>query len=298
MKKIKSWLKAFRLRTLPLSMSGIVIGSLIALKMGYWNTGIFILSISTTLFLQVLSNLANDLGDYLKGTDNADRVGPVRATQSGEITAKEMKVAVGLFAFFSLLSSAALLFLAGSQMSANRIWTYIFLGIGAILAALFYTLGKKAYGYSGKGDVFVFIFFGLVSVIGVYGLYAPSIFWQIIPVAMGIGLLSVAVLNLNNMRDHENDKKVGKNTVVVKMGFANAKIYHSALILIACFCFAYCSIWFGGFSPLVIVLCVPLLFHLKRVLETEEPRLLDPELKKVALNTFAISLVFGILINL
>ncbi|MDC1403429.1 1,4-dihydroxy-2-naphthoate octaprenyltransferase [Crocinitomicaceae bacterium] len=298
MDKTKVWLKAMRLRTLPLSLSGIIIGSLIALKLGYWNALIFILSLFTTIFLQVLSNLANDLGDHLKGTDNEDRVGPKRTTQTGEISVSEMKKAVTFLSALSLIFAGLLIWVAGREMSSSRIWTYIFLGIGSTLAALFYTLGKKAYGYSGKGDLFVFIFFGLVSVLGVYGLYAPFFYWQIVPVAVGVGLLSVAVLNLNNMRDHINDKKSGKFTLVVKMGIEQAKIYHTALILISCFAFAFSSLMFGDLAPLSIIALIPLLFHLKRVLETDKEEDLDPELKKVALNTFAISLIFGILVNI
>ncbi|MDG1346119.1 MAG: 1,4-dihydroxy-2-naphthoate octaprenyltransferase [Crocinitomicaceae bacterium] len=297
MDKTKVWLKAMRLRTLPLSLSGIIVGSLIALKLDYWNALIFILSLFTTIFLQVLSNLANDLGDHLKGTDNEDRVGPKRTTQTGEISVSEMKKAVAFLSALSLIFAGLLIWVAGREMSSSRIWMYIFLGIGATLAALFYTLGKKAYGYSGKGDLFVFIFFGLVSVLGVYGLYAPFFYWQIVPVAVGVGLLSVAVLNLNNMRDHVNDKKSDKFTLVVKMGIHQAKIYHTALILLACFAFAFSSLMFGDLAPLSIIALIPLLFHLKRVLETDNEEDLDPELKKVALNTFAISLIFGILIN-
>ena len=286
-----------RLRTLPLSLSGIIVGSLIALKLGYWNGLIFVLALFTTIFLQVLSNLANDLGDHLKGTDNENRVGPERATQSGEISASEMKNAVKFLSALSLISAGLLIWVAGSEMSSGRVWTYVFLGIGATLAALFYTLGKNAYGYSGKGDFFVFIFFGLVSVLGVFGLYAPFFVWQNVPIAVGVGLLSVAVLNLNNMRDIENDRESGKNTMVVKMGIEQAKIYHTALILIACFAFAISSLWFGKYAPLAIIVSIPLLFHLKRVLETDKAEDLDPELKKVALNTFALCLVFGLLIN-
>ncbi len=297
MDKTKVWLKAMRLRTLPLSLSGIIVGSLIALKLDYWNALIFILSLFTTIFLQVLSNLANDLGDHLKGTDNEDRVGPKRTTQTGEISVSEMKKAVAFLSALSLIFAGLLIWVAGREMSSSRIWMYIFLGIGATLAALFYTLGKKAYGYSGKGDLFVFIFFGLVSVLGVYGLYAPFFYWQIVPVAVGVGLLSVAVLNLNNMRDHVNDKKSDKFTLVVKMGIHQAKIYHTALILLACFAFAFSSLMFGDLAPLSIIALIPLLFHLKRVLETDNEEDLDPELTKVALNTFAISLIFGILIN-
>lgn len=304
MQKTKAWLGAFRLRTLPLSLSGIIVGSMVALRMGYWNGTIFTFAMLTTVLLQLLSNLANDLGDHLKGTDNDNRVGPTRATQSGEISAKQMKSAVILFAVLSALSAGILIYVASADMSTARILSYVGLGIGAVIAAMLYTLGKKAYGYNGLGDAFVFVFFGLVSVIGVFGLYSPIIFWNIVlPLGIGVGLLSVAVLNLNNMRDHKNDETVGKRTVVVKMGLDNAKSYHSALILGACFLFTYSSIYFQmayyqKYTPLAILLCVPLLFHLKRVLQNEVPKELDPELKKVALNTFALVVAFSILINL
>lgn len=298
MQNLKVWLGAFRLRTLPLSLSGIILGSAIANSLGYWNTPIFILSLFTTIFLQILSNLANDLGDYLKGTDNENRVGPMRATQSGEISATQMKKAVILFSILSAISAGLLIYISAREMSTTRIFIYIGLGISAVLAALLYTLGKKAYGYNGLGDLFVFIFFGLVSVIGVFGLYSPIFFWQILPPAIGVGLLSTAVLNLNNLRDWENDSQANKRTMVVKMGFEKARIYHSALILLACFAFMYTALWFGKNGIWLIFVLLPLLFHMKRVLEVKEPRLLDPELKKVALNTFAISIIFGLLMNL
>lgn len=298
MQNLKVWLGAFRLRTLPLSLSGIILGSAIANSLGYWNTPIFILSLFTTIFLQILSNLANDLGDYLKGTDNENRVGPMRATQSGEISATQMKKAVILFSILSAISAGLLIYISAKEMSTTRILIYIGLGIAAVLAALLYTLGKKAYGYNGLGDLFVFIFFGLVSVIGVFGLYSPIFFWQILPPAIGVGLLSTAVLNLNNLRDWENDSQANKRTMVVKMGFEKARIYHSALILLACFAFMYTALWFGKNGIWLIFVLLPLLFHMKRVLEVKEPRLLDPELKKVALNTFAISVIFGLLMNL
>jgi 1,4-dihydroxy-2-naphthoate octaprenyltransferase len=304
MGKMKIWLSAFRLRTLPLSLSGIIAGSMVALRLGYWNGTIFALALFTTIFLQILSNLANDLGDHLKGTDNENRVGPERATQSGAISSQQMKTAVVLFSILSVISAGLLIFVSASEMSFTRILSYVGLGIGAVIAALMYTLGKKAYGYNGLGDVFVFIFFGLVSVIGVFGLYSPFLYWKILlPLGIGVGLLSVAVLNLNNMRDHENDAAVNKRTVVVKMGFDTAKSYHASLILGACFAFVYSTFHFQSdyyqqFAPLTILLCIPLLSHLKRVIQTNVPKDLDPELKKVALNTFAIVLVFSLLINL
>jgi 1,4-dihydroxy-2-naphthoate octaprenyltransferase len=299
MHKMKIWLEAFRLRTLPLSLSGIILGSFIALHDGFWSTGIFIFSLLTTLFFQILSNLSNDLGDHLKGTDNENRVGPMRSTQSGAISAKQMTNAVKVFVVLSFLSAGILIYLSSAILSTQAIWIYIFLGIASVLAALLYTLGKKAYGYNGLGDIFVFVFFGLVSVLGVYGLYSSSFSWMNVPAACGIGLLSAAVLNLNNLRDHENDKVAGKRTVVVKMGFAKGKNYHFGLIIAAAACFSYFVILHTGtFTAIALVFFVPLILHLKRVKENENARDLDPELKKVALSTFFIAVALSVLMNL
>ena len=298
MDKMKIWLEAFRLRTLPLSLSGIILGSFIAFHDGFWNTGIFIFSLTTTLFFQILSNLSNDLGDHLKGTDNENRVGPMRSTQSGAISAKQMESAVRLFVVLSLLSAGVLIFLASKNLSTQAVWVYILLGIACILAALLYTLGKKAYGYNGFGDFFVFVFFGLVSVLGVYGLYASSLSYAVFPAAIGIGLLSTAVLNLNNLRDHVNDTAAGKRTKIVKMGFEKGESYHSALLAGAFSSFLHSSLKLGGFSPLVMLLFIPVILHIKKVKKTENPRELDPELKKVALTTFFIAIALSILMNL
>ncbi|MCO5269854.1 MAG: 1,4-dihydroxy-2-naphthoate octaprenyltransferase [Brumimicrobium sp.] len=294
--KIHSWLKAARLRTLPLSLSGIVLGSFIAYQQGFWSNWIFLLSLLTTLFLQVLSNFANDLGDSYKGADNAERLGPVRAIQSGEISQKEMLGGVILMSILSLVVAVPLILIGVKGMQSSVLWIYVILAILCIIAAITYTLGKKAYGYYGLGDVMVFAFFGLVSVLGVYSLYAKQFDWSLIGYACTIGLLSVAVLNLNNMRDHENDKKVGKNTLVVKIGFKKAKIYHALLIIIAFLGFLWStSINEWWLHLLALLPFVVLIIHLVKVLNTKEPKELDHEMKKVALSTFAIAVLFVIL---
>src|SRR5690554_3308364 len=228
---IQPWIEAARLRTLPLSMSGIVAGSFVAYKQDFWDWRIFALAMLTTLFLQVLSNYANDLGDSHKGADNEGRVGPMRTIQSGKVSQSQMKVAVGITAVLSLLTAIPLIIIGTSEMPASVLWVYVILAILAVVAAITYTVGKKAYGYNGMGDVMVFIFFGLVSVLGVYSLYSKQFDWSLLGMAFGIGLLSIAVLNLNNMRDHENDKLVNKRTIVVSMGFEKAKGYHTLLIV-------------------------------------------------------------------
>jgi 1,4-dihydroxy-2-naphthoate octaprenyltransferase len=292
MATLTSWIQAFRLRTLPLSLSGIIGGSSVAIYHGFWESTIFILAICTTLFLQILSNLANDLGDSLKGADNDGRVGPKRTVQTGLISINEMKVAVILFSILSISSATPLIAIGTQNLPSSILWSYIFLAIACVIAAITYTVGKKAYGYSGLGDLFVFIFFGLVSVLGVYSLYSKTFSLPLIFLAISFGLLSAAVLNLNNMRDHVNDKKVGKNTLVVKLGFANAKIYHIALIFFAflslCLYLIFDHHTIGWTSTSAFVI---LFFHLRKTLSTSDPEKLDPELKKVALSTFLISVL-------
>ncbi len=299
MTKGQAWMKALRLRTLPLSLSGIILGSFIALKNDHWNGIIFSLAMLTTILFQILSNLANDLGDTLKGADNEERIGPMRAVQSGVISPSEMKKAVILTSFLSLCTALPLIYLGTKKMSSDVLWFYVILTGLCIIAAITYTVGKKAYGYSGFGDVFVFIFFGLVSVLGVYTLYAKSFDWLNLLPATAIGLFSTAVLNLNNMRDQINDQKVGKRTLVVKIGPRNAKLYHSYLIIggiVSLAAFFYLTQNYLGFIGLIP--SIILIKHLQKVMLTTNPAEFDPELKKVALSTFAIAVLTSIFMNI
>lgn len=291
--EIKSWIHAARLRTLPLSLSGIIVGSFVAYKQGFWDTTIFSLSILTTLFLQILSNFANDLGDSYKGADNEGRVGPMRAIQSGKITQKGMVIGSVVMSILSLATAIPLIIIGTSGMPTSVLWAYVVLALLSVMAAITYTVGKKAYGYNGMGDVMVFIFFGLVSVLGVYSLYAKDFDWSLLGLAYGIGFLSIAVLNLNNMRDHENDKLVNKRTIVVAMGFERAKIYQTVLIIGSFFgisTFIIVNEWW--LSLIALLPYIILIKHLVKVWKTDIPKTLDPELKKVALSTFAISILF------
>jgi 1,4-dihydroxy-2-naphthoate octaprenyltransferase len=293
--KIKSWISAFRLRTLPLSLSGIILGSFVAKEHGYWDLSIFIFALLTTLFFQVLSNLANDLGDSQKGTDNEHRVGPMRAVQSGEISQFQMKIAVIIFTILSLLSAAYLIKISAVGMQQEMIFTYGVLAILSIAAAVMYTIGKRAYGYNGFGDLFVFIFFGLVSVLGSYTLYTKQFDLYVVFPAVTIGMLSTAVLNLNNMRDRINDANAGKNTIVVKLGKDRAKKYHLFLVLTAIVSLIF-SISHFGFYQYIFLLPVGFLSaHVKKVIATQEEKNFDPELKKVALTTFGISILYAII---
>ncbi|MCE2743840.1 MAG: 1,4-dihydroxy-2-naphthoate octaprenyltransferase [Fluviicola sp.] len=299
MTKGQAWMKALRIRTLPLSLSGIILGSFIALKNEHWNGIIFTLAMLTTILFQILSNLANDLGDTLKGADNEERIGPMRTVQSGVISPSEMKKAVILTSFLSLCTALPLVYLGTKNMSSDVLWFYVILTGLCIIAAITYTVGKKAYGYSGFGDIFVFIFFGLVSVLGVYTLYAKSFDWLNLLPATAIGLFSTAVLNLNNMRDQINDQKVGKRTLVVKIGPRNAKLYHSYLIIggiVSLAAFFYLTQNYLGFIGLVP--SIILIKHLQKVMLTTNPAEFDPELKKVALSTFAIAVLTSIFMNI
>lgn len=293
MAQVKDWLHAARLRTLPLSVAGILVGSATALLHHTWDNLVFALAMITTILFQLLSNLANDLGDTQKGADNAQRVGPQRAVQSGAISAKAMRNAVILTAFLSLVAAGLLIWQGGKHLSTNSIYGYIGLAIACVIAAITYTMGRKAYGYFGFGDVFVFIFFGGVSVMGVYPLYADTLPLDLILPAITIGGLSSAVLNLNNMRDQVNDAAVGKRTLVVKLGFQKAKIYHLTLLVTAMLSWIVFIILQDYYLGLIS--CLPFILLIKHavfVVRNQEPRAFDPELKKVALATFFISLLF------
>ena len=296
MSKINSWIGAARLRTLPLSISGIIVGTTIAISEGVFSIIIFSLALATTLGLQVLSNFANDYGDGVKGTDNEDRVGPQRALQSGLITQKEMLQGIIITAIVTLLFAILLIYVAFGRENLGYALFFFLLGIAAIAAAIKYTVGKSAYGYRGLGDVFVFIFFGLVAVYGSYFLYAHQWNWLVLLPAFSIGFLSMGVLNLNNMRDRASDEKAGKITLVVKLGAKNAKNYHYALILGAILCLVLFTVLnlesINDF--LYLPAFIPLILHLKRVVENENATLLDPELKVLALSTFATAVLFGL----
>lgn len=295
MSKFATWISAARLRTLPLSISGIIVGSSIAAEQGSFNLGIFSLALGTTLGLQVLSNFANDYGDGVKGTDNEDRIGPLRALQSGLITQKEMLRAMVITSIATLILAILLIYASfGSEKWISAL-IFFFLGVAAIVAAIKYTVGNSAYGYRGRGDIFVFIFFGLVAVYGSYYLYAHDHNLVSFFPAVAIGFLSVAVLNLNNLRDRISDAKAGKNTLVVKLGEKKAKNYHFLLVLGALFFLLMYSAFISRELNDFIYLAgfIPLIFHLNRVGNNTEPKKLDPELKIVALSTFAISLLFA-----
>ncbi|MDR2206588.1 MAG: 1,4-dihydroxy-2-naphthoate octaprenyltransferase [Flavobacteriaceae bacterium] len=303
-----NWIKAVRLRTLPLSLSGIITGSFIAKwrldsEGNFWNWEIFALAILVTLLYQILSNLANDYGDGIKGTDkNRANEAETRAVASGKISAKQMRNAVILLAVLSLVATVVLLYFAFYPNFIKEFWIFISLGIACILAAIGYTIGKKPYGYLGLGDAMVFIFFGLVSVCGSYFLFTKSLDWDVLLPASAIGLMSVSVLNLNNMRDIESDRESGKKTLALRLGFRNAMIYEVVLLqlpLLLILIFLGLNDFFrnGNYYPfMVMILLFPMMSLRRKILKTKEPKALDPFLKQVGIMTLtmAILLAFGL----
>ena len=296
MENLKVWLSSMRLRTLPLSVSGVILGSFFAKYNGFFQWDICLLAILTTLSFQILSNLANDYGDGVKGTDNNNRVGPERAIQSGKIAPKQMLNAIKMNTLISIGLAFSLVLTAFGVEYLILTIVFFALGIACVVAAIRYTVGDNAYGYRALGDVFVFIFFGLVSVIGSYVLYAKKIDVIVFLPAITIGLLSTAVLNLNNMRDIISDKKSNKRTLVVKLGSDNAKIYHYMLIIISILSASAFGIlnYNKPINLLFIIAYVPLLIHLKTVYKNTKSQLLDPELKKLALSTVILAILMGI----
>ncbi|WP_447950900.1 1,4-dihydroxy-2-naphthoate octaprenyltransferase [Chryseobacterium koreense] len=306
---MKDWINAARLRTLPLSMSGIIMGSFIARwrilnNGGTWDWQIFAMAILVTLLYQILSNFANDYGDGIKGTDKL-RVNEAeqRAVASGKITAAQMRNAMVLFSILSLIATVALLYLAFYPNHIREFWIFVGLGIACILAAISYTVGKKPYGYLGLGDIFVFIFFGLVSVCGSYFLFTKTFDWDILIPATAIGMMSTAVLNLNNMRDIESDALSGKKTLALRLGFKYAMIYEVILlmlplILILVFLGVNGFIKEGKYYPfIVMILLFPMTALRRKIMTVNEPKELDPFLKQVGILTLMMAVLVALGLN-
>ena len=311
---VRNFIKAARLRTLPLSISGIILGSflgnkknMIILSENYSDTNIFIgsfsifqspifwLAIFTTIGFQVLSNFANDYGDGIKGTDN-NRKGEARMVSTGAITPIQMKNAMVITTIISLIIALLLIFVAFGHENFKYSFLFFILGIASIAAAIKYTVGKSAYGYSGLGDLFVFLFFGLLCVVGSYFLFTKQLNIFIFLPAISIGLLSTAVLNLNNMRDQIEDKQYSKNTLVVKLGSQKSKLYHYFLIigaLISALVYV-ASNYQSLIQYLFLIAFIPLFLNIKVVAQNIIFYELDKELKKVALSTFLFAILFGI----
>jgi len=285
MTKLKAWITSFRLRTLPLSLSAVFMGSIVASREGTFRWEVFIWASLTTLFLQILSNMSNDYGDSVSGVDNENRLGPKRMVQSGMITKNGMKKAIIICALLAFISGLILIFFAFDSI---KIGTLIFLlfGLSAIAAAVLYTVGRNPYGYRGFGDIFVFLFFGIAGVAGSYYLHGLSWNWAILLPASAIGFFSTAVLNLNNIRDIQSDKESGKNTIVVKIGRYAASWYHFFLISAGWLCFLIFTKLQGG-AYLLPLLTLPLFIrNIWVVFTKDDSSCLNSELRNLSLMTF------------
>ena len=304
------WINAARLRTLPLSMSGIILGSFIARwriveNGGTWDWKIFAMALVVTLLYQILSNFANDYGDGIKGTDQLRaNEAEQRAVASGKITATQMRNAVILFSILSLIATIALLYLAFFKENLmNEFYTFVGLGVACILAAIGYTIGKKPYGYLGLGDLMVFIFFGLVSVCGSYFLFTKHFDWDMLLPATAIGLLSAAVLNLNNMRDIESDAASGKKTLALRLGFKRAMVYEIVLLQLPLLLMLVFMMMNGlhtegkYYAFIFFILMIPMSALRRRIMQVKEPRELDPFLKQVGVLTLTMAVLVAAGLN-
>ncbi|MGB5666709.1 MAG: 1,4-dihydroxy-2-naphthoate octaprenyltransferase [Maribacter sp.] len=300
MTEFSAWINAARLRTLPLSVSGVMVGTALANFYGKSNISIFILALLTAIGFQITSNFANDYGDGVKGTDNDERIGPKRALQSGLLSKDGLKRGIIISIIINFLLIISLVYIAFGLENIEYLLFFMLLGGLSIWAAIKYTIGESAYGYRGLGDIFVFLFFGLVAVLGAMFLYTKSLNPMAFLPAISVGLLSVGVLNLNNLRDHQSDRKVNKNTLIVQMGYSKGILYHTALLLIGLICFVvFIVLNFQCWLQCIPLLAfAPILLHLRRVYKIKDPSDLDPELKKLAISIFLIALLFYISNNI
>lgn len=291
----KAWIKAFRLRTLPLALACIALGSFLAAYDHQFKISVLLLSGLTTLFLQILSNLSNDYGDSVHGADNADRSGPQRAVQSGMISAEEMKRAIFIFSLLSLISGLMLLIISFDKIGTQFI-VLLLLGFAAIWAAINYTAGKNPYGYAGLGDLFVIIFFGILGVLGTYYLHTGHLEASYFLPALSCGFLATAVLNINNIRDIESDKKAGKRSIPVRIGRKNAVIYHWFLLIVPVLLMAwFVIIHYKSPVQFLFLISLPLIiWNGIAVSKNTNASNIDPYLKQLAITTLVFILTFGL----
>lgn len=299
---LSAWIHSFRLRTLPLAFASIITGSGLAWAEGSFHGPVFALALITTLFLQILSNLANDYGDFIRGVDNDTRVGPKRTLQAGLLTPEQMIRGLWIVSFLASIFGVWLILESIGSFSWSASGVMAVLGLLAIGAAVTYTMGKNPYGYSGLGDVAVFFFFGWVGVLGTFFLHSHSLSWSLVLPASTIGLFTMAVLNINNMRDSRADSEAGKHTLVVRIGIKNARIYHLVLNSVAVGLTLVFLVWNDqGIVPLhyLFLILIPVLVKINLgILNTDSLEGLDVFLKRQAIFTFFFSVLFSTGINL
>ncbi|MFO7681179.1 MAG: 1,4-dihydroxy-2-naphthoate polyprenyltransferase [Chloroflexota bacterium] len=294
--KKQAWLAAMRPRTLPLAVASSIMGGFLAAANGVFSWTVTLLCVLTAVCLQILSNLANDYGDSVHGADHVDRAGPKRAVQTGLISASAMKRAMGIFALLSAVTGLTLVIVALGVAALPFVLLFVALGGAAIWAAISYTAGSKPYGYAGLGDIFVFIFFGWVGTLGTYFLQAQAWNWLVLLPATSVGLLSVAVLNVNNIRDIDSDRQAGKNSIPVRIGPHKARIYHWILLISAVLgAFLYVGLTYESVWQFLFVLAVSLLVkNGTAVWRTTDPLKLNPMLKQLSLSTLVFVFTFGL----
>lgn len=312
---IKPWIQSARLRTIPLAISGILLGVAVAKLHGNTDWQVSILAVITAILLQVLSNYANDYGDFLKGTDKAagrkDRM-----LTTGSISEHTMKKALIIVASLAFLTGISMLLVSFSHALINKqnIFFFVGLGIAAIIAAITYTVGKRAYGYFGLGDIFVFVFFGIVPVLGMTKLLGCSFGFDIAIAGAGMGFLSTAVLNTNNYRDIETDRLSNKITLAVRMGVKWNLFYHRILLILG-FSGVFLSFYhylnqmfklietnsmletlmiFGTFTPAAVLLAS----HYSSLIRIEpgNRELLNQQLKKLSLSILLTVIIYSIMV--
>jgi len=299
MSKTRAWIISLRLRTLPLALASTGMGSFLAAGFKVFNLQTCLLASLTAILLQILSNLANDYGDYKTGADNEDRIGPQRALQSGIISISAMRNGIIIVSVLTLICGCTLLYYVTAGLHIGVFILFFVIGLLCIVAAIKYTIGKNPYGYSGFGDIAVFIFFGIVGVAGTFYLHAHYFHPDILLPACTLGLLSAGVLNVNNMRDIDSDAATGKHTIVVRIGLANAKKYHLFLIVTA----FISLIWFtllhctSSWQWLFLITLPLFVMHLSKVIKSDSAGM-DKYLKQLAISTLLLVLCFGISIAL
>lgn len=292
---LRAWITAIRLRTLPLAMASILMGSFMAASDNLFDGGVFILAALTTVFLQILSNLANDYGDSVHGADHIERRGPKRAVQMGLIKPNEMLIGIIVVSLLAFLFGIALLIYVFSTMNAMMA-VFLFLGIGAIFSAIGYTIGKRPYGYAGLGDLFVLVFFGLVGVMGTYFLHTRSLHWQQLLPALSTGFFATAVLNVNNIRDIDSDRRAHKKSIPVRIGRKKA-LFYQAFLLFGAFLAAiiYMAFHHNQIYRFFFLLTIPLFYqNIMDIKNKTQPQLLDPSLKKLSLSILLFTILFGL----
>jgi 1,4-dihydroxy-2-naphthoate octaprenyltransferase len=294
----KAWLESLRPRTLPLAFASILTGSAVAGLQGYFHPFIALLALLTAGTLQILSNLANDYGDAIKGSDKPDRLGPMRGMQKGLITPQQMKRAIIITVLVSIILGCCLIAVACQKPS--DILGFLLLGLLSIAAAITYTVGTRPYGYMGLGDASVLIFFGWISVAGTYYLQSGHFNVIVMLPATASGLLATAVLNINNLRDIESDRVNGKNTLAVLLGPRNARLYHLGIIVASVACLVVFTLYhLRGWSDWLFLLAIPMLLnHARHVVSSPNAASIRPLLGQMVQAALLTNVLFALGLSL